>query len=1118
MNPGSNLPHLHIPPRKKRTRSRFDPGRAPVAAGCKFRTKMVDVYGGISRGFAVKLFHKFRPWGFVVIVLSGLVINIPGAAATKPYLDAFIYKENFEAGELHAWASYPPNQDTAYDPFLYPGKIRLSDPGLCLVAKCEPLWNEDQIVGAIKRIRVIFDANSSVSFRYFLKSVRTASLLKVHFPLQTGRRLIYIVKNPALNQWTEVTLRWPDLEKQGLIPVPADELPVTALAITADIPTADKDVPIFLGIDDIEIHGLKEKEFRLLEPDAISLSEWREKIPLRHFLSGEKLTLRGTYDFSPDSVRLAIDPFSDQNKPIFEAPLRKNKSGIYEHKPIVLDGKLFPPGLYRGRIWADIGRQKVGETIFTFLVVSGRTSFGHPRLLVDNKTLARFKSRLLSARFAPVLDNFLKRARSFREKIAPANLVFDIDQFPKDDWIASLPAWYTDRFMAYREALFNNAVAFISGRDQDAGSFCRKLLLVLARWPQWNHPWMEARGFHTYYPLGEFADAYASAYDATFELMTEAERKTVRDGLLQNYIVPAFKTYVEGDQVTSESSNWISHIAGGALSSLLAICGDEAAHTDLEPWLTGFILKMNKYLVTVFGKDGSYGEGFRYYNFAMQSLAKTLPPLKRLLGVDLTQPILRSYLETLWSSIIPKNIGFSYGDTESYLKKESQAWWIGTESGPMNNWAWLLNLSKDPYLAWLYHSLKEFDTLQEVLYEIDDVEPRTPDSLGLVKFFPDVGTAVFKSGWGENDFVFSWRCGPFFNHQHMDQGTFFLADHGQVFLEERYDGEHHYYDDPIYRTHAIQPISHNTILINRNPQSQKTGDPSGFAPGLDDQARFRRRLDSESFAFASGSLEALYRDKVKQLTRSVLYIKPRSIVLIDEAVPGDQDVEVNLLFHTQRKKDISLGADLTTFSKGKSLLYMFHVLPETLSRDVLQEPHFLYQLAEVPLMERGYLQESARTHGKRLVLANYLTATLEGQKPPVEIQRTGEQAVLSAGEKVVVLRGQGNISYKDWTTDASLLALDDHSNVFAAEATFLNQEGGPFLLSEKPIVLNVKRRDHGFLIHFHAEDNSRLRIRMETKPQSIKVNGRSQKNWFYDRKTSLVSIVLPGGPGKLLLD
>ncbi len=841
---------------------------------------------------------------------------------------------------------------------------------------------------------------------------------------------------------------------------------------------------------------------------------------MRHFQAGEKLALEGTYDFLPDSVQFAVDVFSDQDRPIFQASLHKNKRGTFESKAIVLGGKPFPPGLYRARIWAEIHRQKVGETIFTFLVVSGRAPFGHPRLLFDGQTLERFKNRVSSARYAAVLDNFLKRARSSREKIVPEKLVFDIDQFPKDDWIASLPAWYTDRFMAFREALFNNAVAYASGREADAGLFCRKFLLVLARWPQWNHPWMEARGFHTYYPLGEFAEAYALAYDLAFELMTEAERKTIRNGLLQNYVVPAYKTYVESNQVTSQSSNWISHIAGGALSSLIAMYGDEAANGDLEPWLTGFILKIHKYIITVFGQDGSYGEGFRYYNFAMQSLAKILPPLNRLLRVDLAQPIRQSYLETLWSSLIPKNIGFSYGDTESYLKKESQAWWIGTESGPMNNWAWLLSLTKDPYLAWLYRSLKEFDTLQEVLHEVDDIQPRKPDSLGLVKFFPDIGTAVFKSGWGENDFVFSWRCGPFINHQHMDQGTFYLADHGQIFLEERYDGEHHYYDDPIYRTHAIQPIGHNTILINRNPQSQKTGDPSGFAPGLNDQARFRRWLDSESFAFASGSLEALYRDKVKQLNRSVLYIKPRSIVLIDEAVPNEQDVDVNLLFHTQWKKDISLGTGETTFRKGKSLLYMLHLLPETLSRDVLQEPHFLHQLSQLPLMERGYLRASARTDGQKLVLANYLTATVEGTRPPVEITRSGESAILtSAAEKVVVaVRRQDRILCKDWTTDALLLALDNRSNIFAADMTFLNQEDGFFIQSEKPIVLNVKRLGDRLIIQYHLEDESGLKVRMRKEPHSARLKGSPIKNWLYDRGKFLVSITLPRQEGELIIE
>ena len=36
-----------------------------------------------------------------------------------PVLEAFTYRADFESGSVGAWSSYPPSQDTAYDPTIW---------------------------------------------------------------------------------------------------------------------------------------------------------------------------------------------------------------------------------------------------------------------------------------------------------------------------------------------------------------------------------------------------------------------------------------------------------------------------------------------------------------------------------------------------------------------------------------------------------------------------------------------------------------------------------------------------------------------------------------------------------------------------------------------------------------------------------------------------------------------------------------------------------------------------------------------------------------------------------------------------------------------------------------
>jgi len=371
----------------------------------------------------------------------------------------------------------------------------------------------------------------------------------------------------------------------------------------------------------------------------------------------------------------------------------------------------------------------------------------------------------------------------------------------------------------------------------------------------------------------------------------------------------------------------------------------------------------------------------------------------------------------------------------------------------------------------------------------------------------------------------------------MDQGSFYLADHGEIFLEERYDGEHHYYDDPVYRTHAIQPISHNTILIDRNPQSQKAGDPAVFAPGMNDQARFESWVDSESFSFVRGSLDGVYKGTVKELRRNVLYIKPRTILLVDEIIPGEKDVEANLLFHTTWKKDISIEDDFVRFQKGPSSLFLFPCSPQDTVKNIREKPHFLYQYSTQPLITRGYLELSAKTSGKKLVAANLLTATADGRLPQVKVVREKDRVLIETaidhkngvssvgpeinGNKaeIVVNTGTG-VALGEYTTDGLILAKDDAGSVFMASGTYINKGSLTILRSDKPITANMKFHREGIDISCHPSTApALLTVSCVRKPEQVLVDHKSAWSDTYDSKSRSLKLAVPSGEGtiKLLL-
>jgi len=1034
----------------------------------------------------------------------------------KVRLTPVVYRENFESKELCGWASYPPGQDTAYNPYVYPGEIKPGDPNISFIAMEEVHWHEDQLLGGVKLLDMVLDHSFALSFRYYIKSLSPAAYLKIHIPLETGERLIYTLDKPPANRWFGVELGWREIEKQNRSILDRERIRISALAIESKITKADPDMNVYFGLDDIELSGYKESAFLFETPEMTVLEEWPERIPLRHYCPGDKFHVAGKYDFSPETVTMTVTPFSERTNVMHETELNADDDGKWGAEALQLDSNNFPCGLYHAVISAVENASVSSETQFTFFVADDSISEKHPRLLFDNIALPTIQKRFMSKKFKAVRETFEKEAASYREKAAIETVVYDFDQFPDNDWIASLWHWFIHRVMLFREALFTNAILYSMTGDKEAGEYCRELMLALSAFPDWNHPWKEARGIHSYFPAAEMTEAFAIAYDLTYDLLSDEERSKIRSAAFENYIKPTYKTYVEHNRISTNSSNWLSHLIGGGLLSTAAFYQDSDKLDDLEPYFTGFILKEHRYIETVFGRDGSYGEGFRYYNFAMHSFARVIPMMERLFGIDLSGEIGHSWLETFWAGVPENDTLFTFGDSEGYFKGEAQASWIGGMSGPMNYFAWLVERTKDSRLSWLYHSIKVFDTFEEVLHETDDIPEDAPEGPGGVKFFRDVGTAVFRSAWSKDAFLFVFRCGPFYNHQHMDQGSFFLMDRGEKFIEERYDGDHHYYDDPLYQSHAIRTISHNTILINGNPQSQELGDPKGFAKGMNRHASFDAWLDSEHFASVSGSLGPVYYDAVSSLRRHAVYLKSDVVLLIDEIIPGEHDVDVNLLFHTQWKDQCHAETGRSLIVKDSATLAVEHLSPTGRAVTVKDDPHFLSQFDDRPLRKRGYLELSAKTARIPLIISNLMYSDLSPESPRFERKQgkgcVGGEIKNDSGICSLCINTSGDtMEFKSMKSDALALAYYENGDLFLLMGCCVTKNEHTIFNSEKPMTAAISSTKKHVSINCHLEDSSSISCFVESAPKSVTIDGVLLDTWSYSEENSCVTASISTG-------
>ncbi len=1007
----------------------------------------------------------------------------------------FKYRENFEKNELNAWASYPLWQDTAFDPNFRVGKIVPGDSNLSVVQKVTPYTNVDNYTGAQKLFDAYLTNGSSVKLKYYLKSQLKPEFLKIRLAAGKDGKVDYIISKPKTNKWVNVEVGYNDFIKQntGLI---NKKIKVNALAILAKFPKADPAMPIYFGIDDVEINALRKIQFSFNTPEMIKLSEWKQFIPRKHYQKNELFSLKGSWKVNADRVSIKLSSFTKREKILLAKSLNKNNNEWNTEFRLS-----FPEGLFLAKLEAYKGGKKITDTEFTIFIKPENIKGKHPRLWFDEKGEKRVISKLNSNRFKDVKEDILSNAKKYRNENPINSIVYDIDQYPADVLpvmgAENLSSW-EDRIRSWREGIYYNALAYKLLGDKKAGEYAKNLMVKISGFPFWIHPWWLERGQYIYYPIALLGMKLATGYDLLYNLMNKNELEQVRNAFLKQVIVPCQKSYVDANFVTNNTSNWVAHITSGSMMCQAAIYDDDK-EMEVEPYFTGAIIKTFDMIRKSFTEEGAYGEGSSYYLFTMESFSKSLPAMENVFNIDMSAKINGSYKELIWAGNIEDKKVYYFGDSYEKLR-------------PIPFFAWLLPKYKDPLLGWLYNHLKENETLMDILYETKDVPKRNPFKENPVKFFNEVGTTVFKSGWEKDDFIFVMRTGAFYNHQHHDQGSFWLSDYGEKFIEERHGGM--YYADPYFQSWYTQSVAHSTILVNHNHQSQRVGDPRVFAEGFDDHAFLYHHLDGSNTAFSSGDIGKLYWGKVKRITRNVLYLKPRTILMVDVIEPADKDVDVTLLYQTRLLEDLEGGYSESKINKNGKRLVIKHLYPGEHVTKTVQTPHYMHTLlTEKPLKKEGMLTVTANTNGKTLVMANLLTAN-NGKEPDI-IYKDNQSYVSGKveGRNFIFSTNPGNI-YKSngFETDALTLTWNAEK-IFAGIIKLLKKNGKLLVSSEIPVTCEISDKS---VKYFHTKKADVL-IGVDQKPVKILLDSKEVTDWKYDDKENIIKITLPKGEGNIVI-
>ncbi|MEX2573407.1 MAG: DUF4962 domain-containing protein, partial [Balneolaceae bacterium] len=357
--------------------------------------------------------------------------------------------------------------------------------------------------------------------------------------------------------------------------------------------------------------------------------------------------------------------------------------------------------------------------------------------------------------------------------------------------------------------------------DEAAGEKAKEALLKLCSFETWNSDWMLENKFWTYYPVGYTLKPVAYGYDMLHDLLSEEEKQSVRDAIMEKGLKLFHRDMVEMNRMPSNNTNHIAVLASGHGLAATAIYGDDPDNPHLEPYLSGIMTKAKTLYARTYYEDGSYSEPYSYMNMASRSTSEILAAFERNFGVDWsTTTDVESFYKYPLYATHSSGLYHDYGDggRENYGGMTQ-----------IHSW-WFVNRTGNPFL---YNYVKPYweagnGGYMSYLWFRDDLTPRSRETLPTSETFDALGMAM-RSGWEDESTIITTHVGPHANHFHFDQGSFQIQANGDELLIDSGVGQGGYYTNLEFPVYDIQAIGHNTMLIDHDPESQK---PAHFDNGI----------------------------------------------------------------------------------------------------------------------------------------------------------------------------------------------------------------------------------------------------------------------------------------------
>lgn len=364
------------------------------------------------------------------------------------------------------------------------------------------------------------------------------------------------------------------------------------------------------------------------------------------------------------------------------------------------------------------------------------------------------------------------------------------------------------------------------------------------------------------------------------------------------------------DRVSVDMTRWPAILGRNNLRAIptmglglgaLALEGNDRRANE---WLRRAVDSSKTYL-GLHEEDGSYFEGISYVDFAFRSLFPFLDAYDRIKGdVDWAQHV---NMHGVCEYIAALQNGLKEDGTPDIINISD-----ARDSVFVCVPAWIAKRTGDPLAQHVADNYSKPGFYADFLWYNPDLASTAPEAR-LRNARLDLDWVVCRSGWAPDDTVVGFRSGDPSNHEHADRNSISIKSRGERLLTDPL-GASYNANDPHWVLRLTK--GHNAVLVNGHGHQYHNGE-EGTNEGLA-RAKIVEFVDNDDVVHWTSDATHGYnliQDEISLVMRSVLFVKPDLIVIVDR-VDGDPDVTASVRFHPDNRDNLAIIKHLsrTAFS------------------------------------------------------------------------------------------------------------------------------------------------------------------------------------------------------------